>query len=74
VSFDLASRGRVRIGVYDILGRRVATIADRVFAAGRHRLAWDGRDDGGRPLASGVYFCRLDTGERRETKKMVLAR
>ena len=74
VGFDLAERGKVRIEVFDVLGRRVATIADRVFSAGRHRLAWDGRDDGGRPVASGVYLCRLDAGERRETRKMVLAR
>lgn len=74
VSFDLATRERARIEVYDVLGRRVATLADRVFEAGRHRVSWNGRDDAGRPAASGVYFCRLAAGAGRDSKKMILAR
>jgi hypothetical protein len=74
VTFDLAARGRVRIEIYDVLGRRVATMADRVFEAGRHRLTWDGRDSRGRAAASGLYICRLDTGTEQDSKKMVLAR
>jgi hypothetical protein len=74
VAFDLAARGRVRVEIYDVLGRRVATLTDRVFDAGRHRMSWDGRDSRGRDVASGVYICRLDTGAGRDSKKMILAR
>ncbi len=74
VTFDLAARGHVRVEIYDVLGRRVATMADRVFGAGRHRLSWDGRDSKGRAVASGVYICRLDTGTGQDSRKMILAR
>ncbi len=74
VAFDLAVRGRVRVEIYDVLGRRVATLADRVFDAGRNRLVWNGLDSRGRLVASGVYICRLDTGAERHSKKLILAR
>ncbi len=74
VAFDLAARGRVRVEIYDVLGRRVATLADGSFEAGRHRLVWNGLDSRGRAVASGVYICRLDTGTGGDSKKMILAR
>jgi hypothetical protein len=57
-----------------MLGRRVATLADRVFEAGLHRLVWNGRNGEGRDVASGVYVCILDTGAGRYSRKMILAR
>jgi hypothetical protein len=42
--------------------------------AGGHRVAWDGRDDAGRSMPAGVYFYRLEAGEYRETKSMVLVK
>lgn len=74
ITFDLAVRGHVRVEIYNVLGRRVATVVDRVFEHGRHRLIWDGRNDEGRAVASGVYIYRLDTGAGRDSKKMILAR
>jgi hypothetical protein len=74
VGFDLAARGRARVEIFDVLGRRVATLADRVFEAGRHRLHWNGRDNRGHEVASGVYLCRLVTDTGRDSKKMILAR
>jgi hypothetical protein len=74
IAFDIATAGRVRIEVFDVLGRRVATIADRSFETGRHRIVWNGDDDAGRAVASGVYLCRLEAGMNRDTKKIVLAR
>ncbi|HEY2955668.1 MAG TPA: choice-of-anchor D domain-containing protein [Candidatus Eisenbacteria bacterium] len=58
--FDLA-RGapEVRLDVFDLRGRRVATIADRAFDPGRYRLDWSARDASGRPLGAGLYFVRL---------------
>ncbi len=62
----------VRIGVYDVTGRRLATLADGPFAAGIHALAVRPQHDDGRPLAAGVYFVRLEAGERAVTKRMLV--
>ena len=58
VLFGVAKTGRVQVSIYDVAGRRVRTLADRVFAAGEHTLQWDGSDDSGVKLARGVYFVR----------------
>jgi hypothetical protein len=61
VYFGCSTPGRVRIGLYDVSGRHVRTLADRAFPAGNdHRLSWDGTDDDGRPVARGVYFARIE--------------
>jgi len=60
IAFTLPQRGRARLDVYDVAGRRVRTLADGELAAGRHDLAWDGRDDGGRRVAAGSYRYRLE--------------
>jgi choice-of-anchor B domain-containing protein len=73
---------RIRLSVYDVQGRSVRRLADGSLAAGRHELPWDGRDDGGRPLASGIYYLRLETTglgsvaakDRAEVVPVVLAR
>jgi len=60
VAFDLARGGRVQLGVYDLRGRLVRLLVDGELMAGRHTVRWDGRDQGGRGAASGVYLCRLE--------------
>jgi len=72
ISFDLAQPGHVRLDVFDVAGRRVATLVDGVRAAGLSRATWDGRDSHGQPVSSGVYFYRLMAGGTLQTKKMVL--
>ncbi len=57
--FDLAKAGRVRLAVFDVRGRHVATLLDGERAAGRHAASWDGREAYGRPAGNGVYFARL---------------
>jgi hypothetical protein len=59
ISFDLARSGRIELAVYDLNGRRVRTIESGYRTAGRQRATWDGRADGGRVLASGVYLLQL---------------
>ena len=70
----VAAPRRVRVTVHDARGRQVATLADRGFEPGRHVLAWNGRDDSGHGVASGVYFARLDSGAIRQTRRIVLAK
>jgi hypothetical protein len=60
VSFGTPVADRIRIVVYDIGGRRVRGLADRLFPAGIHELRWDGADDRGRALPRGVYFTKLE--------------
>ncbi|MFN0152506.1 MAG: MXAN_6640 family putative metalloprotease [bacterium] len=73
--FSLAQDSRVQLGVYDLAGRLVATLADRAsFRAGAHQLAWDGRNDAGVRVASGVYAYKIVAGNFSETKKLMLVR
>ena len=58
VQFGLAKAGRVQVSIFDVAGRKVRNLADRVFPAGEHTLQWDGTDDAGSKLARGVYFVR----------------
>jgi hypothetical protein len=72
IPFELARAGRVTLDVYDVAGRRVRSLADGDLAAGLHQRSWDGRDDAGRAVASGVYFYRLKAAGRSETRRMLL--
>jgi len=58
VRFGVAKAGRVQISIYDVTGRKIKNVADRVFPAGEHSLMWDGTDDSGTKVARGVYFVR----------------
>ncbi len=72
ISFSLPSESVVRLEVFDMLGRRVATLADGVMPAGRHDVTWNGRTDSGESLSSGMYFYRLKTDNCDLTKKMMM--
>jgi hypothetical protein len=72
IQFDIPNTGPVCLEVYDILGRRVTTLVDETLAAGRHSVQFDGNNEYGIPLGSGVYFYRLQAGTFTELKKMVL--
>ena len=58
VLFSVAKSGRVQVSIYDVTGRKVRNLADRVFPAGEHSIQWDGTDDAGSRVARGVYFVR----------------
>ncbi|HOD67680.1 MAG TPA: class II glutamine amidotransferase [candidate division Zixibacteria bacterium] len=72
IAFELPARAAVRLAVCSALGRHVATLADGVRGAGRHEVRWDGRDDSGKPVASGVYLCRLEGAGRSAVRKMIV--
>jgi hypothetical protein len=72
ITFTLAARANVHLAVYDVNGALVRTLADQTRAPGAYDVKWDGRDDHGRAVASGVYFYKLDAGRFTQTKKMVL--
>jgi len=64
----------VRIEVFDVLGRQVATLTDGYHRAGTHDVRWDGRDGSGRRAASGVYLVRLTAGSETKVKRITLVR
>jgi hypothetical protein len=74
IAYATPSAGRLELGVYDVSGRKVATLAEGTTMAGNHVARWDGRDATGRLAPAGVYFVRLDLGGHREARKIVLTR
>ncbi len=73
IHYRVPTRAGVSLRVYDTAGRLVCTLADDVaVAAGRHQVVWEGVDDAGRLVASGVYCCRLQAGEYTETRYVTL--
>jgi len=62
IQFVLDRDARVSLRVFDVHGRAVRTLVDSYLASGQRVVGWDGRDDGGRLLASGTYFVRLEGG------------
>ena len=58
--------------VYDVLGREVATLVNEVRPAGVYTVRWDGRNDRGEPVSSGIYLYQLKVGSATATKKMIL--
>lgn len=74
LEFDVGHGGWTTLIVYDVLGRNVRTLLDGPVSGGRHRLLWDGRDDGGEPVASGTYLFRVRSGGQARTGRMVLQR
>ncbi|MGD8395167.1 MAG: PKD domain-containing protein [Candidatus Eiseniibacteriota bacterium] len=74
IEFDLPAAQRARVAVYDATGRAVRQLADRRHLAGHHEILWDGRDQRGRLLASGVYFVRLSATSGELVQKIAIVR
>ena len=76
IRFALPISQDVELSLFNLVGQKVATLLEGVRQAGTYRMRWDGRDDDGRRLASGVYLYRLRTGDgpQVETRKLALIR
>jgi hypothetical protein len=74
IDFALPRPTRVCMEVFNLLGQKVARLADQPMAAGRHRITWNGCDDDGNPVASGTYMYRIQAGDFVETRKMVVVK
>jgi flagellar hook assembly protein FlgD len=73
IAFALPASGtRSRLDVFDVRGRRVRNLADRVFAPGSYVFTWDRTDVKGQRVPRGVYFVRLQCAGRQLTRKLVL--
>jgi hypothetical protein len=72
VSFDLVREERVRLVIANVAGARVRVLVDEDRPAGTHQVRWDGRDESGREVASGIYFVRMQAGAYSSTRKLTL--
>jgi hypothetical protein len=72
INYSVPEQADVEITVYNLIGQRVNTLVDEEKAAGNYSATWDGKDDNGKPVSSGVYFYRLKAGNVSETRKMML--
>ena len=72
IKYDLPVSGNVKLSVYNVLGQRVRVLVDGIQDAGHRSVAWDGRDNDGREVASGIYFYKIKAENYQKTKKMVL--
>ena len=74
ISYSLERPEHVSIRIYDTAGRHVRTLEDRDRGAGMYQTVWDGRDNASRPVASGIYFMRMQAGDYGKSRKIVYLR
>ena len=74
IEITLPGEADVNVDIFDVAGRRVRALRIGLVAAGTTPLAFDGRDERGHPLPSGVYFCRIHAGNAAVTRKLVIQR
>ena len=72
IRYAVAQVGMVRVYIYGLTGQVVRTLVDGERAAGRYSVIWDGTDDAGRDVGSGVYLCRMVAGSYRRCRKLVM--
>ncbi|MEZ4653783.1 MAG: FlgD immunoglobulin-like domain containing protein [Candidatus Eisenbacteria bacterium] len=75
IVFDLGPEGgAARLKVYDVRGRLLRAIQTPALSAGLHRITWDGRDESGRDMPSGIYLYSIEVGDWTATRKLQLLR
>ena len=71
ISYEVPESGSVKLIVYNLLGQQVRTLIDDSIESGFHTVVWDGADEFGRQVASGIYIYRMNSGEFNATKRML---
>ena len=74
IGFALPDGGHTTIEIFNVLGEKVRIAADGYFDSGHHSVVWDGRNDSGSEVSSGIYYYRLSSGDYRVSRKMMLVR
>ena len=72
IIYEIPNTEKVTLEIYDVLGRRVATLVNNVQKQGRYHVLWNGRNNFGQTVSSGVYFYRLHSGNFINVKKMIM--
>ena len=73
-SFQITEGGRVAIDIFTVTGRKIRTLVNQDLSAGRYDMSWDGRDDAGVRMASGIYFYRITGPGMHDVRKIHIAR
>lgn len=74
ISFANAEAGMIRLEIYNIRGQKIKTLINEYIPAGNHRITWNGDDDSGKQVSSGVYLYRIEGSKQSLTRKMLLAK
>jgi len=72
INYTLNEYSKVSLNIYNIKGQEVKQLVRDQLSAGQHSVVWDGKDDNGKSVSSGLYFYKLKTDNHEETKKMIL--
>ena len=72
IRFSVINSGNVSIQIYNLRGQKIKTLLENNMDAGVHSVVWDGTDDSGRTVGSGVYFYQMQTTDFTDTKRMLL--
>lgn len=72
ISFSVKDAGPVNIEIYNVKGQLVKKLVNDVRAAGEHTVVWNGMDNNGRSVSSGIYYFKMNTGKYSSTKKMIM--
>jgi hypothetical protein len=74
INYQTGKRGQVVLEIYNILGRQIRTLVNKIQDPGMHSVIWNGLDDSGNAVAAGVYFSRVQASDFNDSKKLVLLR
>ena len=74
IPYSLPGPGPVELTIFDVRGAKVRTLVDQVLPGGSHATRWDGRNDAGQQVASGIYLYRLTISDAQQTERMTLVR
>ncbi len=72
IVYDIAKAGQVSLSIYNVLGQKIRTLVDGLQNASRHTVQWDGKDDNGAQVTSGIYFYRIHAQGFTQVKQMLL--
>ncbi|HEX9970427.1 MAG TPA: FlgD immunoglobulin-like domain containing protein, partial [bacterium] len=73
IPYQLGRRSMVSLEIFNVLGQRIRTLVHGVQSTGQYAVTWDGSDDAGKSVATGIYVCRFQAGEFIATRKLILA-
>lgn len=74
IEYDLSEAGEIKVEIFNVNGELISTIVNEYQRPGKYTVKWDGTDDSGGKAASGVYFYRVTSKEKLQTRKMILLR
>ena len=74
IRFQLPKESGVRLRIFNILGKEIRNLTNRLYQAGEYSITWDGHDERGNPVPSGIYFYQLKAGNFSAVKKLTLLR